>query len=325
VPKQAEDEAEQNATSKTIPSSNSSGFLSSKSFTKLNATNDGATAEADINYTTGSKWQIGLNISTPVTSKSQTVKPLTISGLSNNSSASLGVQKIFWGNGFNYDSKSYNEAIKALGKNKDDFKYDDLTDAEKRKFDRIAKVNWGTAFALTGKVGLEEQSFSYLSDSATSLAAQQSSNTAFNASVSLGMLNYKTGIFILTYSYKNVYQADDPSNYLIPLRTGGYVEQNLSPTPPTKLNSNAIRFEYLSNGQNSSIFRVNPNVNVEFSQKLFSFQLPVYFLKTDDKTPALNGGIYAGYITDKDFAFNFTRSNLGFGIFIGSSISNLFK
>ena len=71
--------------------------------------------EAYINYLGKNAINISLDVSTPVTSKTEQVKPLSINGITNNTSVILGLQKIWWGDNFSYDPKSYNDAIKAVG------------------------------------------------------------------------------------------------------------------------------------------------------------------------------------------------------------------
>jgi hypothetical protein len=312
----------------TIQSSGHSGFLSYQSFTKLNATNDGASAEANINYLDKKAVCFNLNISTPVSSKTQQVKPLTITGITNNTAVNIGVQKIWWGNHFKWGGqKAYNKAIESVGGNIMDFTntdYDNLSKEQKEKFEKIASINWGTAFYLGGKAGFEQQDFNYFIDSSVSYDAEEKSKTAVVLSATIGIL-YNKGNFALTYTYKDGYLADDPLKYSIPIARGGFVEKELSPGPPGHQISNRIRFEFLSTGGEGKNFRANPNINIELNQKFFSFELPVYFLKTDDKAPSLNGGIYAGYVSDKDFTFNFKKANLGFGVFIGANIKDLFR
>lgn len=316
-----------NIPGKTIQSSASSGFQPYQNFTKLNATNDGTTAEAYVNYLSKKNpVNFSLHISTPVTSKTQQVKPLTISGITNNTTVTVGIQKICWGDHFKWGGQtSYNNAIKAVGGNIMDFKntdYDSLSPEQKKRFDKIAGIDWGTAFYLGGKVGFEQQDFNYLIDSATSYNYGEKSKTAVSFSITFGWLK-KKGSFAFTYKYKNGHACDDPLKYSIPLATGAFIEKELSPTPPIHQVTNTLRFEFLSIG--TTAFRINPNVNVELNSKLLSFEIPIYFLKTDDKQPSLNGGIYAGYITDANYKFNFNNSNLGFGVFIGANISDLFR
>lgn len=314
-----------NKPAQTIQSSGHSGFVAYQNFTKLTATNDGTLAEANINYANKDAVNFNLYVSTPVSSTTQQVKPLSITGLTNNTAANIGVQKIWWGNGFNWGGQeAFNRAIKEVDGNILDFNYDSLSEEQKAKFDKIASINWGTAFYLGGKVGFEQQDFNYLVDSSFSFDDEEKSKTAVVLSATIGIL-YSTGNFALTYTYKNGYQADDLLKYSIPIARGGFVEKELSSGPPSHQISNKIRFEFLSTGGEGKNFRTNPNINIELNQKYFSFELPVYFLKTDDKLPSLNGGIYAGYVSDKNFTVNFKKANLGFGIFIGANIKDLFK
>lgn len=317
-----------NIPGETLQSSGHSGFLSYQNFTKLNATNDGTSAEAAINYLNKKAVNFNLDISTPVSSKSQQVKPLTITGITNNTAVKMGVQKIWWGNHFKWGTQQeYNKAVKAVGGNIMEFKYtdyDSLSDEQKGKFDKIASINWGTAIYLGGKVGFEQQDFNYLSDSIISYDFEENSKTAVSVSATIGIL-CKKGNFALTYTYKNGYRADDPLKYSIPISRGAFIEKELSPGPPSHQINNKLRFEFLSTGMANTNFRTNPNINVELNQKYFSFELPVYFLKTDDKVPSLNGGVYAGYISDKDFTFNFRKANLRFGVFIGANIKDIFR
>ena len=314
---------EKNVPARTIQSSGHSGFLSYHNFTKLNATNDGTSAEAAINYLSKNAVSFNLHISTPVSSKTQQVKPLTITGITNNTAVNIGVQKICWGNHFTWGGQqAYNKAIKTVGGNIMDFNYDSLSDEQKAKFDKVASINWGTAIYLVGKAGFEQQDFNYLIDSSISYDAEEQSKTAIVLSATIGIL-YNKGIFALTYTYKNGYHADDPLKYSIPVTRGAFVEKELSPGPPVHQISNKLRLEFLSTG--TANFRTNPNINVELNQKYFSFELPVYFLKTDDKVPSLNGGVYAAYVSDKDFTFNFKKANLGFGVFIGANIKDIFR
>lgn len=311
--------------SQTIQSSGHSGFIAYQNFSKLTATNNGTLAEANINYVNKDAVNFNLYVSTPLSSSTQQVKPLTISGLTNNTSVNIGVQKICWGHNFKWeDNTAYNKAIESVGGNIMDFNYDSLSREQKEKFDQIAKIKWGTAIYLGGKAGFEQQDFNYLLDSSISYATGEKSKAALVLSATFGIL-YNKGNFAVTYTHKNGYQADDPLKFSIPISRGGFVEKELSPGPPSHQISNKIRFEFLSTGGEGKHFRTNPNINIELNQKFLSFELPVYFLKTDDKVPSLNGGIYAGYLSDKNFTFNFRKGNLGFGVFIGANIKDLFK
>jgi len=317
-----------NIPGQTLQSSGHSGFLSYQNFTKLNATNGGTSAEAAIYYLNKNALNLNLDISTPVSGKSQQVKPLTITGNTNNTAVKIGVQKIWWGNHFTWGGQqAYNEAIKSIGGNISDFKntdYDNLTDEKKAEFDKIASITWGTAFYLGGKVGFEQQDFNYLSDSSISYRFEENSKIALSVSATIGIL-FKKGNFALTYTYKNGYQADDPLKYSIPISRGALVEKELSPRPPSQQISNKLRLEFLSTGTANTNFRTNPNINIELNQKYFSFELPVYFLKTADKVPSLNGGVSAGYVSDKGFTFNFKKANVGLGVFIGANIKDIFR
>lgn len=309
---------------KTMQSSNASGFLSHNSFTKLNATNDGISAEGNINYSANPAWSFNLNISTPVTSKTQQVKPLTIGGLSDNSTLTIGTQFINWGNGFYYDQSKYNEAITKVGGNPSNFNYDDLTPSAQRRFDQISKIHWGASVFAGAKLGIEQQSFKYVADP-VSFAEKNESKTAFKASLNAGILN-QWGILALTFEHDDGYQADDPVNYYIPIAaTGVLVEKSLSPGSPTRQKSEKLRFEYLSNGYYGPGLRINPNINVEFNQKLFSFEFPVYFFTADNERTNFNGGVYAGYVSDKDFKFHTDKNNFAFGVFIGANFTTLFQ
>ena len=319
-------------TSRTFQSSSSSGFFSANNFTKLNATNDGVSAEANIDYSLKT-WNLNLNASTPVSSKSQRVKPLTIAGLSNNSSLILGAQKIIWGKGFNWNAKSFDIARRAIGKDTVvNFKTKNLTEEEKVKFYELADIDWGTAIFFSGKFGMEQQTFNYVTDPGI-LTNEESSKTAVNLSASFGIMP-KWGILAISYTHSNGYQADEPIKYYIPINSSGaQIEKDLSSSPPTHLNSDKLRIEFLSLGKPKikedqiikSPFRINPNVNFELNQHLFSFEFPVYFLTSDSEKTNFNGGIYAGYVSDKNFKFNTNKNNFGFGVFIGANFTKIFQ
>ncbi len=310
--------------SKTLQSSNTSGFISYNNFAKLSATNDGVTAEGNINYVSKKAVNFSFNVSMPVTSKSQSVKPLTLAGLSGNSSISMGAQKIWWGDGFHYDVASYNSAIEAAGGNIMDFNYDNLTHAQQMVFDKIANIDWGTAYYLGIKTAMQQQTFNYVANP-VSFAAAEASKTAFKGAVTAGMLR-KWGILALTFTHKSGYIADDPETYLVPVNNRGVqVQRELSPAAPLHQNSELLRFEYLSSGYTASRLRVNPNVNVALNQKVFSFEIPVYFLTADADRANFNGGVYAGYISNRSYTFGTDTNNFGFGVFIGATFTNLFQ
>lgn len=329
-----------------IQSSSNSGFMSFKNFTQLKATNDGTSAEASLSYLNQSSANYTLNISTPISKKGQQVKPLTISGLTNNSTVNIGAQKIFWGNGLTHDINLYNKAVeewkqkkrkeanyaylsdsdkKDLERTLNDFSEDDFTAAEKSHFEKAAGIKWGITYFIGGKLGFEQQDFNYLIDSAKSFQTNELSKTALTATFSLGIINKQGGTYAVTYAFKMGYQASNSMTFSIPTSSGAFVQEDLNPTPPSEQISNKVRLEYLSGGKSGSIFRINPNLNFEFNQKLMSFEFPLYFLTSDDKKTNFNGGIYAGYVSDKDFTFNFNKQNIGFGVFIGANINELFK
>jgi hypothetical protein len=311
--------------SKTIQSSASSGFLSYQNFVKLIATNDGTNAEANISYLIKSSINISADISTPVTSQTQLVKPLTASGLSDNTSLTLSAQKILWGAGFKYDTGMYTKARAAVGKATGDFNYDDLTAEQKEKFDRTALIDWGTAFYFGAKLGFERQDFNYLIDSSVSFESEEESKVADNFSLSVGVLSSTGWVFCATYTYKSGYGIDDPADYSIPLGNGGFIEKQLSPTPPYRQKGSRIKLECISKVNASSAFRLNPNITVVFNQKLFSIELPVYFLSSDEKKMNFNGGGFVGYVSDKNYKAGFKAANLDIGAFIGTNIRNPFK
>jgi hypothetical protein len=328
---QDEGEATKIVTSRTLQSSNGSGFFSYNNFTKLNATNDGTAAEANIDYSINS-FNLNLSASTPVSSKSQRVKPLTIAGLTNNSTLTAGIQKIFWGNGFKWNPKSFAAARKAIRKDTGDFKTKDLTDLQKAKFYEIADIDWGTDIFIGLKGGLEQQEFKYISNQ-TTFADAEDSKTALNISASFGIMAH-WGIIALSFTHQNGYHAGDPVKYFIPIDSSGVqIEKELSPGAPQHQNSEKLRFEFLSIGRpkikgdevKSSPFRINPNINLEFNQQLVSFEFPVYFFTSDKERTNFNGGIYAGYVSDKDFKFNTNKKNFGFGVFIGANFTRLFQ
>lgn len=329
---QSKDETTKTVTSRTIQSSNKSGFLSNNNFTKLNATNEGTSAEANINYSIEA-WNWSLKASTPISQKGQRVKPLTLGGLSNGSTLDLGVQKIFWAvDDLKWNPKSFAAARKAIGKDTGDFKTKGLTELEKAKFYEIADINWGTAIFVGLEGGLEQQDFKYVTNQ-TTFANEETDKTALNISASFGVLS-EWGIVAAKFTHKSGYQADDPIKYYIPVNsTGVQIEKELSPSAPQHQNSEKLRIEFLSIGKpkikddevKRSPFRINPNLNFEFNQKLFSFEFPVYFLTSDNERTNFNGGIYAGYVSDKNWSFNTDNKNFAFGVFIGANFTKLFQ
>jgi hypothetical protein len=321
---QANDAQKSQIPTKTIQSSNNSGFLSYNSFTKLTATNDGISAQGNINYSIKPSFSLNLDISTPVTSKTQMVKPLSLSGLSNGSSINFGTQFIKWGSGFEYSQTNYNSAITAVGGDPANFNYDNLTPDQQKIFDRVANISWGKAYFLGAKLGFEQQSFKYTTDFIT-FTEQEQSELTFKASVQVGILK-ESGIFALNFTYKEGYQTQDPVKYYIPFGAPGtLIEKNLIPGAPKHYNSEKLRVEFLSSGHKQNSLRLNPNLNIEFSQKLLSFELPVYFLTSDQNKANFNGGVYAGYVSDSNFKLNSNKNNFGFGVFIGANFTNLFQ
>jgi hypothetical protein len=315
-------DATKKVTSQTLETSSSTGFISNNNFTKLNATNDGVSAEANVAYSYKT-WNFNGDVSTPVNSKTDQVKPVSLNGLSNNAKLTLGIQNIFWRKP-TYDQNSYNNAITALGKDKNNFSTSQLTDDELSRFYQMAKIDWGTAFYFGGKLTFEKQSFKYLTDT-VSFVSHEISKIGVKFSLQIGLLN-QWGIFGLSYSHQSGYKSNDVSKFFFPVNnTDVQIEQDLSIGNPLHQGSDKVRFEFLSIANSNAAIRINPRINLAFQDKIASFEFPLYFLTTkDNKQTSFNGGIYTGYATNKNYHFEAKTENILFGVFIGAAFNDLF-
>ncbi len=312
----------------TTSSSIGSNFLSAFSFTQLTATNDGTNAEAAVRIRMNRGYNLGLDVSTPVSGSGQ-VKPLTQNGLSNNSSATISLQKVFWGLGFKPNIKTRDSVVANLkkeGKIKGaDWNYESLDDASKSRID--ASTDWGTALFVGAKIKFDQIGFTYFADTGSGTVKDES-KLGINITGTFGMLFNKGNNLSVSYTYINSYSGTDPLTYSIPVNSSGIsVQQSISPTPPSQNIDSKFKLEYVSAPINSS-FMLDPSISATMSQKVLSANLPIYFLSNvdkDNKKTGLNGGIYISYLTDKDWKFNFNKANYGFGVFIGANIKDLFN
>lgn len=302
-------------------SSSGTGFLSGFSFTKLTASNDGTSAEANIGFTC-KKWTFNFKSTVPVISKSTIAKPLTIAGLDDGASVSVGLQRLFFKKDFAYNKQAYNDYVANWRRThiEGDFNTDNLSPEELRDFRNQVRIEWGIPVYVSANFSLSQKSYKYFTDS-LSFAILEDNNINVKGSGTLGLVTYP-GIFALSLTYKRGISANDPVKYYAPIKsTGILTEFEAIPGKPSMGDDFRMRLDFLTNETLSNKIFVNPNITALVSQRKLAFELPLYFLS--DKELGFLGGIFASYVTNKEFDFGTEKKNFGFGLFVGGSVSNL--
>ena len=308
-----------------LQSSPQSGFISSFSFTRLKAERDGTTAEANIGLALGS-WNLNLGLSSPVGSRSKRATPLTVAGLSEDASFSLGVQRLFMPSdrSFTPDLKAYNAFVRQWKQQHPgrDFDTDSLSARELRRFRREVPIRWGgTPWYLTGRLRLLQQNFRYAAD--TFYTPADASRLGLSLSGTVGIVA-SSGIWALSAGYLRHYDAPGAETFLVPAGSGGVLQQlELSPSGPVGRNDLQLRLDYLTNEAFSRSFMLNPHLQLLLPLQRLRLELPVYFLTSGEL--GFIGGIYGAYSSGNDFDFALEAQNFGLGVFIGASVQDILQ
>lgn len=312
--------------SRTLNTSPDAGFQSFNSSVKLEANNTGTKAVANIAIPIAkSSMLLNFNVEQPVSSTGR-VTPITLDGLSNKTSFTFGFQAVFdYSENITLAKTSYAQqmvGVRTLMTGK-------LTRREDIRFLQLSELKIPGKIYIGIKLGLTQQEFKYLQDTSISFLQVEESKTAGKGSITVGGL-WGFGTIAATYIYQDGHEASDQHSFYFPVNgTNVQIEKEYFVGPPTHKSDHRLRIEYMSIGNSGigKVLRINPNINISFPKKKGSLEIPVFFLshKGQDKEPNLNGGIFASYLTDGDYTFRFKKANWGLGVFIGGSITDLFK
>lgn len=156
------------------------------------------------------------------------------------------------------------------------------------KLEAINNYNWQPMYFLKigGKIGNEELTYA-------DTLFNESSNTYWNSSAYLntGVYIVDCGYLGINLKYENVFNNNDENEYLIPYKNGSYISKKYSIGEPIEKSGLNLQLEY--KGRFNSNFGVAPKINYSFHKKLYSVEVPFYFIQNQDK--GLSSGLSLGW------------------------------
>ncbi len=197
--------------------------------------------------------------------------------------------------------------------------YDDLDDDEKAIFERTVKYKLRLPF-LGMRIKGARKDFDYFSD--TSLLNNIISNTNYPFELKLyGGYRFSNHFSIaLSAIYQQYYDAGDANIYNITVKPGTSIQRTdillLTPEKKDKINIQA-ECRWMAVGNSIGL---NPILMIDAKNKIADVRVQFYFLnlKEEDVFKGLNGGVFIGYRTDKEFGFSASKNNFLAGIFFTS-------
>jgi hypothetical protein len=257
--------------------------------------------------------------------------PLTLDGITPNSTLKIGFQHMFWNptKTTTNDKNFYNKVgIDFLKRNKRP--ESDITSLMFSELDSIAlkklKKHLSEPWFFNVSFSISPNSFEYATDS-TSLKTIKANkiNASIDASVIKVIKNNSAiqEILSFNFAYVDKYKAGDSITLLTPFgTTNNYEQKNVSFGVPADKTDEQLSLEYrlgLLKGS-SFYFGFSPALSYSIQMKNLLLQIPVYLLNGKDSKgnpQGLNGGINLGYqlLTSG----NWVSFNNGFGLslFVG--------
>ncbi len=277
----------------------------------LSGTTSSTQAAAEIGIKTRDNLSASLKIAGPIGKQNADTKLATLTTLSDQATATLGIHYI-WPSplkrAFTPDYKQFDKFVCRA------WEFDHpgescpsssptatvvttkLSPAARRLFLQQLGLGHGIGvFAAEATYGAPK-TFDFLSSGV--FGKEEVRHSAVSVAASLGWMPLRAGFFFgaLTYRYDRSFTSATAQDICQPLGVSGASQcQDLPIGPPQKKTSNIAQLEvrkYFANGQ----VAVNPRLSRDFKQKITGFEVPFYFLK--DGKGTLNGGISPGWRSD---------------------------
>lgn len=309
-----------------------SSIISQLSFINLTT----STGETDIIGNIGFSYKrnhiFNIQLNTPFNGKTNS-EIVNVDGLAKSSSISFGYQFNFKGNmNVKIKSSELNDAFEKIWKERkpdccgEDIdtiqKYTDLTSDERIELERILTyTKWLPFIGIKAKTG--RKSYDFFTD--TTLSATSSKDVyEYEGRFILGSQITNHSSFAASVIMQQYYDAGDAALFNRTTNANTLVSKQeelflTSPELKTKIN---IQIEYRGLMKQGK-YALQPIIAADLNNKILDARLQFYFLnlKEEDKFKGLNGGMFIGYRTGKDFATGVKKDNILVGIFFSPSFN----
>jgi hypothetical protein len=262
----------------------------------LETSSESKRATATVGVETGSL-ALNLKLTGPLDDKTKEAIPVDLDGLAGSSVADLGVAWTYWP--FHPDI----DALKALCQRAtggDDCDDSDFTDPElRRRYFQLQHAS-DHPLLLGARVRVGRNRFNYLDPTALSASGESHNDWAIvgSAGAYWPSLGYLGGV----YEYQEYYKpGSSPSEVCVPLGDAGASQCKDAVIGPPKKEQSQLARVFLRRFFKGARAAVQPSFSRDFTKKVTSFDLPIYFLQsTDEKKPGLTGGVRFGWRSDTD-------------------------
>lgn len=302
-----------------------SSMMTQLSFINLTTSTGETDITANIGFLYKRKNVFNLQINTPFNGKR--TEALNVDGLSKSSSLSFGFQHNFVRNmNVSIRSSELTNAFEKIGKErkpeccgeKPDTliqTYTDLTPDERLKLESLLTyVKFLPFIGLKAKVGYK--SFDFFTDTTLSKIDTQDLYE-YEGRFILGSQLTNHSSFAASFIAQAYYDAGDAGIFnRATINPGVSKQQELYPYKPelkTKIN---VQIEYRKIMKEGK-YAIQPIISADLNNQILDAKLQFYFLnlKEEDKFKGLNGGVFIGYRTGKQFETGFKKDNILVGVF----------
>jgi hypothetical protein len=271
---------------------------------------------------------INLAVTTPFSGKKK--EAINLDGLGSKTSVSVGLYWELWGSeravyvADHLDEAKLVKVLNGIGAEREcdccekpdtHPTYSDLSNAEKLLFQqRFEYKMWVPFLGLRGK--LARGDYDYFTDTFfTATASDTKYDYELRGFAGMRITNHKSAA--LTAVCQNYWNAGDAENFNVPLKAGVEQQQELYMSAPVHKTKMLVQLEYRTIN-NKATFGFNPYLLTDMTNQQLEGKLQFYFFRNKDDDgnfKGLNGGVFLGYRTGKNFVFDWTKSNVLVGLF----------
>jgi hypothetical protein len=302
----------------------SSSMISHLSFINLTTSTGESDITANIGFLVKTNTVFNIQVNTPFSGKR--TEAINVDGLTGSSNLSIGFQHNFSKlTSVKMNSTTLVEKFELIGKEREPEccgeallqpqQYSELTPEEKIRMERIFTYRKFVPFiGARAKAGKKE--FDFFTDT-TLLATDSKEVYEYEGKFILGSMITNHSSAAISVIGQEYYDPGDAGTYNLPTtNTGISKQEELYMAAPVLKQKLAIQAEYrIILGEGKYAFQ--PIIVTDLTNKILDARVQFYFLnlKEEDKFKGLNGGLFAGYRTGKEFETGIKKENFLIGVF----------
>jgi hypothetical protein len=262
-----------------------------------------------------------ITITAPITGRK--TEPVTLDGLANKASVGIGGYYEFWRKSIRNDDSCFVNTFNRLRKtwesnccNGREIEMDELTPQQLAQIQDQMVIKLHLWF-LGWNAKIAKKDYDYID---AVQARQSASKYDYQAKVFGGYRATNKFALAFTATFQSSNSGGDFSTYSFPVAGGVTRDYELYEQAPTRSTNFSLKGE-MRWVSNSSKFAVNPYLAVDVTRGILEARLPLYFFQVNGEDgifKGVNGGVFFGYLTNRDFDFQFGKSNIQVGVVFGS-------